>query len=98
MLGAESNVVHSYAAIAIERLLSLRQAGAPRFQPAELASWLQTLLERLFGAFAFPDSAENEYVMKAIMRVISFVGTRGKKESVCAGSDDCDRSINLARL
>lgn len=35
---------------------------------------LQLLLEKLFAAFKLPDSSENEYVMKCIMRVIMFVG------------------------
>ena len=45
LLGSESNVVHSYAAIAVDRLLSMREpaaaGGGPRFQPQELASVLQ---------------------------------------------------------
>lgn len=35
---------------------------------------MQALLERLFEGFKLPDSSENEYLMKAIMRVIGFVG------------------------
>ena len=67
--------MHSYAAVAVERLLSQREpGGAPRFQPAELAPVLQPLLERLFAAFKLPESGENEYLMRAVMRVISFVG------------------------
>lgn len=47
LLGSESNVVHSYAAIAVDRLLSMREpaagggSGGPRFQPQELSSVLQ---------------------------------------------------------
>ncbi|KAL6780583.1 hypothetical protein ACKKBF_B12565 [Auxenochlorella protothecoides x Auxenochlorella symbiontica] len=74
LLASESNVVHSYAAIAVDKLLSQREGGALRFQPQELAGCLQGLLERLFACFALPDSSENEYVMKAVMRVIAFVG------------------------
>lgn len=70
-------MVHSYAAIAVDKLLSQREGGALRFQPQELAGCLQGLLERLFACFALPDSSENEYVMKAVMRVIAFVGERG---------------------
>lgn len=33
------------------------------------------LLERLFAGFSLPDSAENEYLMRAVMRVIGFVGS-----------------------
>ncbi|KAG1661631.1 hypothetical protein FOA52_002861 [Chlamydomonas sp. UWO 241] len=73
-LGSEFNVVHSYAALAIERLLSLKEKGQPRFSPADLASVLQPLLESLFAGFKLPESAENEYLMKCVMRVIGFVG------------------------
>ena len=100
LLGAESNVVHSYAAIAIDRLLSMREpassGGGPRFQPAELAPLLQPLLEKLFGAFKFPESGENEYLMRAVMRVITFVGelvgTGGGSFPVClAAGRGCQR-------
>lgn len=40
----------------------------------DLAPVLQPLLAALFTAFDKPDSAENEYVMRCIMRVIGFVG------------------------
>ena len=70
LLGSEFNVVHSYAAIAVERLLSLKDAGQLRYQPADLSALLQPLLQRLFGGFKLPESADNEYLMKAVMRVI----------------------------
>lgn len=66
--------MHSYAAIAVERLLSLRHGGRPAFTPEELAPQLQPLLGKLFAAFGFPESAENEYLMRCVMRVIAFVG------------------------
>jgi exportin-2 (importin alpha re-exporter) len=34
----------------------------------------QPLLTGLFAAFRHPDSAENEYLMRAVMRLISFLG------------------------
>mmetsp|Transcript_40918 Transcript_40918/g.105829 ORF Transcript_40918/g.105829 Transcript_40918/m.105829 type:complete len:971 (-) Transcript_40918:235-3147(-) len=71
---AESNVVHSYAAICIERLLALKDAGQPRYKPGDLAPVLPKLLEGLFGALGHTDSGENEYLMKCIMRVLSFMG------------------------
>ncbi|GAB4819020.1 hypothetical protein N2152v2_006066 [Parachlorella kessleri] len=74
LLGAESNVVHSYAAIAVEKVLSLKEGGKTKFTPEELAPFLQALLEKLFAAFHFPESGENEYLMKCVMRVITFVG------------------------
>ena len=41
---------------------------------AELAPQLEPLLAGLFGALSKPDSDQNEYVMKTVMRVIVFVG------------------------
>ena len=35
---------------------------------------MQPLLTNLFGVFALPDSQENEYAMKAVMRTIGFLG------------------------
>jgi exportin-2 (importin alpha re-exporter) len=73
-------VVHSYAAIAIDRLLAMKEpsvngaAGGLRFQAAELAPLLQPLLEKLFGAFKLPESGENEYLMRAVLGVLRFVG------------------------
>ncbi|KAK9829548.1 hypothetical protein WJX72_006417 [[Myrmecia] bisecta] len=74
LLGSESNVVHSYAAICIERLLASKESGKLRFTVADLNPVLGALLEKLFGAFKMPESNENEYLMKCVMRVISFVG------------------------
>lgn len=34
----------------------------------------QALLGSLFAGFELPESNENEYLMKAVMRVIGFVG------------------------
>lgn len=98
LLQSDSNVVHSYAAIVIERLLALRvpsapavavaaAAGAPPVAvsgkdmqpllvPADVSSHLQQLLELLFAALRKEDSTENEYVMRALMRVIVFVGAQ----------------------
>lgn len=74
LLGSDSNVVHTYAAIAVERLLAQKEAGQQRFQVQDLAPVLEPLLAALFTAFNKPDSAENEYVMRCVMRVIGFVG------------------------
>lgn len=53
---------------------TLQEAGKQRFQVQDLAPVLEPLLSALFSAFTKPDSAENEYVMRCIMRVIDFVG------------------------
>lgn len=56
------------------RLGVVQEAGQQRFQVQDLAPVLQPLLAALFTAFDKPDSAENEYIMRCIMRVIGFVG------------------------
>ncbi len=52
----------------------MQEDGKQRFQVQDLAPVLEPLLSALFSAFLKPDSAENEYVMRCIMRVIDFVG------------------------
>eukprot|EP01027_Heterolobosea_sp_BB2_P009671 GEZU01014244.1.p1 GENE.GEZU01014244.1~~GEZU01014244.1.p1 ORF type:complete len:683 (-),score=211.25 GEZU01014244.1:922-2970(-) len=69
LLRSNSRVVHTYAAGLIERLLVLRDQKTPRFTKADLKPFLATLLTNLFGALKLDNFAENEYVMKAIMRV-----------------------------
>ena len=48
----------------------------PLFAPADVEAHLQTCLQLLFAALSKPDSTENEYCMKAVMRIIVFVGPR----------------------
>ena len=70
LLTSTHTVVHSYAAVALERMLSLRHQGSPRFSSADLGPLVQQLLTNLFAAFTLPESSENEYLMKCVMRVI----------------------------
>ena len=74
LLASEHNVVHTYAALCVERMLTVRDAGAPRFTAADLLPLRDVLLGNLFGALTRPDSGENDYVMKAIMRLLSTLG------------------------
>lgn len=75
LLAAEENVVHSYAANCFERLLTVRDGpGVMRYTAADIAPLSQQLYTNMFQAFTMPDSAENEYVMKCVMRVIAFSG------------------------
>jgi hypothetical protein len=79
LLSSPSNVVHSYAALALERLLTVREAGgALRFAAVDLLPLREPLLGALFGALQLPDSAENEYVVKAIMRLLSLLGPESR--------------------
>ena len=82
LLSCSNNVVHSYAATFIERLLAMKApAGgavtqqATVFSTADVGPYLQQILEKLFGALKMPESGENEYVMRAIMRLVVFVGS-----------------------
>ena len=54
--------------------LCVQEGGHLRFKTTDLGPVLQGLLSKLFGIFSLDDSSENEYAMKTIMRVISFVG------------------------
>ena len=85
-LAAESHVVHTYAAQAIERFLHMKTpgaapavAGAPRalfFGKDQLKPYLQTVFTGLFDlADRLLPARENEYVMKAIMRVLNVAGS-----------------------
>ncbi|KAG8653447.1 exportin-2 [Manihot esculenta] len=70
-LGAESNVVHSYAASCIEKLLLVKDEGRlPRYNAVDITPFVQVLMSNLFNTMKFPESEENQYVMKCIMRVL----------------------------
>ncbi|KAG6546655.1 hypothetical protein Mapa_011844 [Marchantia paleacea] len=75
-LVAESNVVHSYAASCIEKMLAMKDGKQPRYSGAELDPYLEQLLTNLFAALKLPESQENAYVMKCIMRVVSMADLR----------------------
>ncbi|GCB70322.1 hypothetical protein scyTo_0001247 [Scyliorhinus torazame] len=73
-LQAESIVVHTYAAHALERIFTMRGPNNTTLISAvELAPMVELLLTNLFKALALPGSSENEYVMKAIMRSFSLL-------------------------
>lgn len=76
-LKAESVVVQSYAANCIERILTIKDKvqgapAVPRFTRTELAPILASLFDGLFAVLSSTDEEifENEYVMKATMRVL----------------------------
>ncbi|KAI5647112.1 hypothetical protein M9H77_33117 [Catharanthus roseus] len=70
-LGSESNVVHSYAASCIEKLLLVKDDGArSRYTSMDISPFLLLLMTNLFNALDKPESEENQYVMKCIMRVL----------------------------
>ncbi|KAK1583226.1 hypothetical protein Q3G72_022000 [Acer saccharum] len=70
-LGAESNVVHSYAASCLEKLLLVKdEGGRARYDSADITPHLPVLMTNLFNALKFPESEENQYLMKCIMRIL----------------------------
>uniref|UniRef100_A0A7N2MR78 Exportin-2 C-terminal domain-containing protein n=1 Tax=Quercus lobata TaxID=97700 RepID=A0A7N2MR78_QUELO len=70
-LVAESNLVHSYAASCIEKLLLVKdEGGRSRYTANDVAPFFVELMTNLFNAFKFPESEENQYIMKCIMRVL----------------------------
>eukprot|EP00123_Amoebidium_parasiticum_P018052 comp24082_c0_seq1/m.43377 comp24082_c0_seq1/g.43377 ORF comp24082_c0_seq1/g.43377 comp24082_c0_seq1/m.43377 type:complete len:977 (-) comp24082_c0_seq1:650-3580(-) len=76
-IGAESLVQHSYAANVLERLLTIKDPPGASNRDAKLKigredikPHLESALTALFGALARPQSVENHYVMKCIMRII----------------------------
>mmetsp|Transcript_16972 Transcript_16972/g.45736 ORF Transcript_16972/g.45736 Transcript_16972/m.45736 type:complete len:985 (-) Transcript_16972:289-3243(-) len=82
LLGAKSVVVHTYAAHALERVLTVKsgqpaapgQSAPPKLPMADLAPHVQPLMASLFGVLKKPGSSENDYAMKAILRVATSAG------------------------
>lgn len=75
-LTASSVVVHTYAAHAMEKMLTLRNqqdTSRTAITSQDLQSHVAPLLRGLFGALNLPGSTENEYIMKCIMRTISLM-------------------------
>ncbi|RCH88978.1 importin-alpha export receptor, partial [Rhizopus stolonifer] len=67
-------VVHTYAAIAIERILFMRQGKTMMFTSEDIKPYSETLLSQLFRLIEqgqTPEKlSENDYLMRAVMRVI----------------------------
>uniref|UniRef100_A0A1B6CNE8 Exportin-2 n=1 Tax=Clastoptera arizonana TaxID=38151 RepID=A0A1B6CNE8_9HEMI len=70
-LNAESVVVHTYAACAIDKILIIKENNVPIVSSNQLNAYAQELLTSLFAMLERQASEENEYVMKTIMRSFS---------------------------
>jgi exportin-2 (importin alpha re-exporter) len=71
-LESNSYVVHSYAACNLDKMLIMKDAaGNPLITQEVLAPHASAVVGGLFNALDKPNSGENEYVMKAIMRSFS---------------------------
>ncbi|KAG2290547.1 hypothetical protein Bca52824_050151 [Brassica carinata] len=85
-LKAESNVVHSYAASCIEKLLLVKdEGGRSRYVAGDISPFLLQLMTNLFDALKFPESEENQYIMKCIMRVLGVAEISGEVAGPCIG-------------
>ncbi|KAL7197451.1 hypothetical protein ACSBR2_020068 [Camellia fascicularis] len=83
-LGSESNVVHSYAASCIEKLLLVKDdGGRARYISSDISPFLLVLMTNLFSALGKPESEENPYVMKCIMRVLGVADISREVASPC---------------
>lgn len=58
----------------VHAVAAIQENGRQRFTVSDLKDQLMPLLKNLFGAFQKAESGENEYLMKTVMRVITFVG------------------------
>ncbi|XP_042504800.1 exportin-2-like [Macadamia integrifolia] len=83
-LGSESNVVHSYAASCIEKLLLVKdEVGRPRYTSLDINPFLLVLMNNLFNALRFRESEDNPYIMKCIMRVLGVADISGEVAGAC---------------
>lgn len=72
---SKSVVVRTYAAITLERMLTIRDPVRPKetaLKPEQFEPFIGDLIKTLMEAQDMPDSPENEHIMKAIMRLFSF--------------------------
>ncbi|KER20643.1 hypothetical protein T265_15265, partial [Opisthorchis viverrini] len=70
LLTATAPVVHSYAAALIDKLLAMKRPGTlvdPLITKDQIAD-PQLLIDRLLAVLLIPDSTENVYVVRALMR------------------------------
>ncbi|XP_020981826.1 exportin-2 [Arachis duranensis] len=83
-LASESNVVHSYAASCIEKLLLVKdEVSRPRYTAGDINPIFPMLMNNLFSALKLPESEENQYVMKCIMRVLGVADISAEVARVC---------------
>ncbi|KAF9463182.1 CAS/CSE protein [Collybia nuda] len=73
-LGSENYVTYTYAAITIDRVLFIKQANQLLFAQADIHDLAPTLIEELLSKIESAGSAEkvaeNDHLMKCVMRVI----------------------------
>ncbi|KAL2911349.1 importin-alpha export receptor [Polyrhizophydium stewartii] len=76
-LSSTNYVVHTWAAHAIERIFAVKVANKLLFAPTDAAPFAPVILSRLFErieAASTPEKlAENDYLMKCVMRMVATV-------------------------
>ncbi|KAK9056120.1 hypothetical protein SSX86_027208 [Deinandra increscens subsp. villosa] len=83
-LSSDVNVVHSYAASCIEKLLLVKDNGVQsRYTSLDIGPILPVLMTNLFGALEKPESEENQYIMRCIMRVLQIADISPEVASPC---------------
>ncbi|ROT71296.1 exportin-2 [Penaeus vannamei] len=73
LITAQSPVVHTYAAAAIDKVFLLKLNNQPMVQKNDVSPSAAVLYANLLGALTIQGSEQNEYVMKAMMRVTSII-------------------------
>mmetsp|Transcript_37310 Transcript_37310/g.42627 ORF Transcript_37310/g.42627 Transcript_37310/m.42627 type:complete len:811 (+) Transcript_37310:138-2570(+) len=63
--------VHTYAAVAIEKIFSMKIEKKPKFLSTDIRPFLEALFTPLFEIIKNQKLNENEYVMKCVMRSLS---------------------------
>ncbi|KAJ3230620.1 importin-alpha export receptor [Chytriomyces hyalinus] len=74
-LSSTNYVVYTYAAVCVERILALKSGAQPMFNKMDVQQYIQPMLLRLFALIQDSGAssakfAENDYLMKALMRVL----------------------------
>ncbi|KAK7073145.1 hypothetical protein SK128_011362 [Halocaridina rubra] len=70
---AQSVVVHTYAAAAIDKIFLLKVGNQSLVQKNDVSPLAALLYTNLLGALTLQGSEQNEYVMKALMRVTNII-------------------------
>ncbi|CAL4096864.1 unnamed protein product [Meganyctiphanes norvegica] len=73
LLTADSQVVHSYAAAALDKILLLKANEQPLVQKGDVSPMASVLYTNLLGALSKDGSQQNEYIMKCMMRVTHLI-------------------------
>lgn len=73
-IASHNHVIHTYAAMAVERILAIKGPAGPMFTTSDLKPVVQPLVQNLLQLImsrkGTPRLAENEMLMKALMRVM----------------------------